>query len=281
MNSNRKDKPFIVVNCAAIPETLLESELFGHEKGAFTDAISRRIGKFEQAKDGTIFLDEIGDMSLGLQSKLLRVLQEKTFTRVGGNETLYSQARIIAATNRKLEELVEKNLFREDLFYRLNVLTIFIPPLKERKEDIPLLTSYFIAKYAKKYQKNVTGITPEVMDIFMEYEWPGNVRELENALARAVIVAAASKIIKDNLPATLSKGNGKSVPESPEEKSKEFTSLSKLIEQVEREAIVKALERTDGNKSKAAKLLGISRKSLFNKLRQYNIPLGGEGNANE
>jgi len=281
MNSNRKDKPFIVVNCAAIPETLLESELFGHEKGAFTDAISRRIGKFEQAKDGTIFLDEIGDMSLGLQSKLLRVLQEKTFTRVGGNETLYSQARIIEATNRKLEELVEKNLFREDLFYRLNVLTIFIPPLKERKEDIPLLTSYFIAKYAKKYQKNVTGITPEVMDIFMEYEWPGNVRELENALARAVIVAAASKIIKDNLPATLSKGNGKSVPESPEEKSKEFTSLSKLIEQVEREAIVKALERTDGNKSKAAKLLGISRKSLFNKLRQYNIPLGGEGNANE
>lgn len=271
LNSNRKDKPYIVVNCAAIPESLLESELFGHEKGSFTDAISRRIGKFEEAKDGTIFLDEIGDMSLSLQSKLLRILQEKTFNRVGSNDVLYSNARVIAATNRNIEELVKNNNFREDLYYRLNVVTIFVPPLRERKEDIPILTSFFITKFAKKYNKIVDGVTPEVMDIFLEYNWPGNVRELENAIARAIIVANSSKIVRENLPSTILK----KFPQQNQvaiKENEEIVPLPQLIENIEREAIIKALEKTEGNKSKAAKILGISRKSLFNKIRQYNIP---------
>lgn len=278
-NSNRKDKPYVVVNCAAIPESLLESELFGHEKGSFTDAVSRRIGKIEEAQNGTIFLDEIGDMSLSLQSKLLRVLQEKTFSRVGSNDTIQSEARIIAATNRDLENLVKTNAFREDLYYRLNVVTIFVPPLRDRKDDIPLLTSYFIAKYSKKYNKQVSGITPEVMDIFIEYDWPGNVRELENAIARSIIVANAPRIVKENLPSTILK---KFLVESSKESEKEeFVPLPQLIERIERDAIIKALEKTGGNRSKAAKILGISRKSLFNKIRQYNIPLEDLENDSE
>lgn len=269
INSNRKEKPYIVVNCAAIPESLLESELFGHEKGAFTDAVSRRIGKFEEARDGTIFLDEIGDMSLNLQSKLLRVLQEKTFSRVGSNDIIRSEARVIAATNRDLESLVKNGNFREDLYYRLNVVTIFVPPLRDRKEDIPLLSSYFIAKYSKKYNKQVTGVTPEVIDIFLGYDWPGNVRELENVIARSIIVANASRIVKDNLPTSILKSIsteiGVRVPPD------DVVPLPQLIEGIEKEAIIKALQKTGGNKSMAAKLLGISRKSLINKIRQYAI----------
>lgn len=269
INSNRKEKPYIVVNCAAIPESLLESELFGHEKGAFTDAVARRIGKFEEARDGTIFLDEIGDMSLNLQSKLLRVLQEKTFSRVGSNDIIRSEARVIAATNRDLESLVKNGNFREDLYYRLNVVTIFVPPLRERKEDIPLLTSYFIAKYSKKYNKQVTGVTPEVIDIFLGYDWPGNVRELENVIARSIIVANASRIVKENLPTSILKSIsteiGVRVPPD------DVVPLPQLIEGIEKEAIIKALQKTGGNKSMAAKLLGISRKSLINKIRQYAI----------
>ncbi|MEF3245543.1 MAG: sigma-54 dependent transcriptional regulator [Caldisericaceae bacterium] len=269
-HSNRKNKPFIVVNCAAIPENLLESELFGHEKGAFTDAYSKRIGKFELANDGTIFLDEIGDMSLNLQSKLLRVLQEKTFTRVGGNEIIYSNARIIAATNRNLEELVSKGEFREDLFFRLNVVTITLPPLRERKEDIKLLFDYFIAKYSTKYKKEVNGISKEAIDILLSYDWPGNVRELENAIARAVIVSSAPVILVDDLPLSLrqkvlSENNQEIVDDS------ENLTLPQLIEKVEKEAILRALKVSKGNKTKAAQILGISRKSLFNKLRYYNI----------
>ncbi len=284
LHSNRKNKPFVVVNCAAIPDTLLESELFGHEKGAFTDAINRQIGKFEAAADGTIFLDEIGDMSLNLQAKLLRVLQEKTFNRVGGNETLTSNARVIAATNRNLEEIVEKGEFREDLYYRLNVVSITIPPLRERKEDIPLLVSYFISKYSKKYNKVVQGVSQDVMALFMDYDWPGNVREIENTIARGVIITAAPLIMKEHLPhefvQKIEEGQNytlthKSKVEADEISSdtEEIIPLPQIIEKIEKREILKALERANGNKTRAAKMLGISRKSLFNKLRQYNITI--------
>lgn len=284
LHSNRKNRPFVVVNCAAIPDTLLESELFGHEKGAFTDAINRQIGKFEAAADGTIFLDEIGDMSLNLQAKLLRVLQEKTFNRVGGNETLISNARVIAATNRNLEEIVKKGEFREDLYYRLNVVSITIPPLRERKEDIPLLVSYFISKYSKKYNKVVQGVSQDVMELFMDYDWPGNVREIENTIARGVIITAASLIMKEHLPhefvQKIEEGQNytlthKSKVEAGEISSdtEEIIPLPQIIEKIEKREILKALERANGNKTRAAKMLGISRKSLFNKLRQYNITI--------
>jgi len=279
-HSNRKNKPLIVVNCAAIPENLLESELFGHEKGAFTDAYTRRIGKFELANEGTIFLDEIGDMSLNLQSKLLRVLQEKAFSRVGGNEVIYTNARIIAATNRNLEELVHKGEFREDLFFRLNVVTITLPPLRERRDDIPLLVDYFIKKYSTKYHKNVRGVSKEVMDLLLTYDWPGNVRELENAIARGVIVTSAPLLLLEDLPATLL---SKTKTEKQEEtvNDDENLNLPQLIEKIEKEAILKALEKAQGNKTKAAQILGISRKSLFNKMRYYNINIGELDNGED
>lgn len=283
LHSNRKDSPFLIVNCAAIPETLLESELFGHEKGSFTDAISKHIGKFEAASNGTIFLDEIGDMSLSLQSKLLRVLQEKTFNRVGSTETITSDVRVIAATNRDLEGLVKNGEFREDLYYRLNVVTITIPPLRDRKEDIPLLASYFVSKYSKKYNKSVQGVDKELIEMFINYNWPGNVRELENVIARGVIITSAPFIMKEHLPKEFisqfkteeekrtdlahKKGNFKNITYD------ELTPLPELIETIERQQIIKALDLARGNKTKAAKMLGISRKSLFNKLRQYNIPV--------
>jgi two-component system response regulator AtoC len=282
LHSNRKNKPFIIVNCAAIPESLLESELFGHEKGSFTDAFSRHIGKFEAASNGTIFLDEIGDMSLNLQSKLLRVLQEKTFNRVGSTETIVSDVRVIAATNIDFEELVKTGDFREDLYYRLNVVTITIPPLRDRKEDIALLSSYFIAKYSKKYSKVVKSVDKEAMEMFMNYDWPGNVRELENVIARGVIVTSSPCITKENLSKELighfKTGKEKIIESMPEKTSKEevkdtVTPLPELIEKIEKEQIIKALEFAKGNKTKAAKMLRISRKSLFNKLRQYEIPV--------
>ena len=277
LHSNRKNKPFIVVNCAAIPENLLESELFGHEKGAFTDAVARHIGKFEQAGNGTIFLDEIGDMSLYLQAKLLRVLQEKTFERVGGKETIVSHARILAATNRNLEELLKEGKFREDLYYRLNVVTISIPPLRERKEDIPLLVNHFVAKYSKKYNKVVQGVSEEVMRIFMDYDWPGNVRELENAIARGVIITSAPLIMKEHLPPKLIEGVKETglvnKTEGNTPMDDEIVPLPEAIAKIEKEMIIKAIKKANGNKTKAAKMLGISRKSLFNKLRTYHIPL--------
>lgn len=282
MNSERRDKPFVTVNCAAIPEGLLESELFGHEKGSFTDAKERHIGKFEQAKDGTIFLDEIGDMSLTLQAKILRVLQEKTFERVGGRETIFTNARIIAATNKDLEKLVNEKKFREDLYYRLNVFSITLPPLRDRKDDIPDLVEYFIFKYSHKYQKIITGVAPDAMESLTNYSWPGNVRELENAIAHAIVVSHGQIILKEHLPQNIT-GN----------KTKEDTSkiinveddgvvpLNDLIARVEKDMIIKALKSTNGNKSKAARLLGISRKSLFNKIRDYNINIDNIGSLKE
>lgn len=282
MNSERRDKPFVTVNCAAIPEGLLESELFGHEKGAFTDAKERHIGKFEQAKDGTIFLDEIGDMSLPLQAKILRVLQDKTFERVGGSEVIFTNARVIAATNKDLLKLVEEKKFREDLYYRLNVFTITLPPLRERIEDIPDLVEYFIFKYSHKYQKVITGIAPDVMEILNNYSWPGNVRELENVIAHAVVVSHGQIILKDHLPQNIL-GNKSKVSQSNniDVNGEEIVPLTELIAKVERDMIIKALKSTSGNKSKAAKLLGISRKSLFNKIRDYNINIENIDNLKE
>lgn len=279
-NSSRRDKPFVTVNCAAIPEGLLESELFGHEKGAFTDAKERHIGKFEQAKDGTIFLDEIGDMSLPLQAKILRVLQERSFERVGGTETIYTNARIIAATNKNLLKLVEEKKFREDLYYRLNVFTITLPPLRERKEDIPDLVEYFIFKYSHKYQKVVTGVDSEVMEIFMNYSWPGNVRELENAIAHAIVASHGQIILKDYLPQTII-GNKKEELVSNNINGDKILPLNEVVAKVEKEMIIKALKQCKGNKTKAAKLLGISRKSLFNKIRDYNIIIENFENVSE
>jgi two-component system response regulator AtoC len=279
-NSSRRDKPFVTVNCAAIPEGLLESELFGHEKGAFTDAKERHIGKFELAKDGTIFLDEIGDMSLPLQAKILRVLQERSFERVGGNETIYTNARIIAATNKNLLKLVEERKFREDLYYRLNVFTITLPPLRERKEDIPDLVEYFIFKYSHKYQKVVTGVDPSVMEILMNYSWPGNVRELENAIAHAIVASQGQIILKDSLPRTIF-GNNKNEVISNYINFKDIRPLNEVVAQVEKDMIIKALKQCKGNKSKAAKILGISRKSLFNKIRDYNINIESIENLEE
>ncbi|HPP43734.1 MAG TPA: sigma-54 dependent transcriptional regulator [Caldisericia bacterium] len=272
MNSERRDKPYVTVNCAAIPEGLLESELFGHEKGAFTDAKERHIGKFEQAKDGTIFLDEIGDMSLQLQAKILRVLQEKCFERVGGTESIFTNARVIAATNKDLQKLVNEKKFREDLYYRLNVFSITVPPLRDRKEDIPDLVEYFIFKYSHKYQKMITGIAPDAMEILNNYSWPGNVRELENAIAHAVVVSHGQIILKEHLPQNIT-GNKIKIEESKDISGEEegVVPLNDLIAKVEKDMIVKALKSTNGNKSKAARLLGISRKSLFNKIRDYNI----------
>jgi len=282
MNSERRDKPFITVNCAAIPEGLLESELFGHEKGSFTDAKERHIGKFEQAKDGTIFLDEIGDMSLPLQAKILRVLQERCFERVGGRETIFTNARVIAATNKDLNKLVNEKKFREDLYYRLNVFSIALPPLRDRKDDIPDLVEYFIFKYSHKYQKMITGVAPDTMDALMNYNWPGNVRELENAIAHAIVVSHGQIILKEHLPQNILGNKTKEVISKDKGVEDEgVVPLNDLITKVEKDMIVKALKSTNGNKSKAARLLGISRKSLFNKIRDYNINIENIGNIKE
>ena len=256
--SYRKDKPFVAVSCAALPESLLESELFGHEKGAFTGAHALRRGKFEVANRGTLFLDEIGEMSANIQVHLLRVLEEKEFTRVGGNELIKVDVRVISATNRDMKEAVASGQFREDLYYRLNVVTIELPPLRERKEDIPLLAQHFLKKFAVENQKEITGFSPEANDFLLKYEWPGNVRELENAIERAVILAKNSYIEVADLPQeslTLahSAPSGKSLAEA------------------EKNHILNVLNRTGGNYSEAARILGISRVTLYNKIRAYGL----------
>lgn len=258
--SPRADRPFVKVSCAALPETLLESELFGHEKGAFTNAISRRIGRFEMADGGTLFLDEVGDMTPATQLKLLRVLQEKQFERVGGSETLKTDVRIIAATNRDLKKAILDKEFREDLYYRLNVVTIELPPLRERSEDIPELVEHFIHKYNLETGKKIEGVAPESMALLKSYSWPGNIRELENCIERAVILCHGRKILPQHL---LFSG----VTTRNEEDSKSSQHLKSLAE-VEREYIEDVLARCGGNQSRAASILGIDRKTLRNKLRQ-------------
>jgi transcriptional regulator with PAS, ATPase and Fis domain len=263
---NRKTKPFIEVSCGALSETLLESELFGHIKGAFTGAIRDKEGRFEFAKDGTIFLDEIDAFSPGLQVKLLRVLQDGVFERVGDNVTRKAQARVIVATNRNLPDLVEKGNFREDLYYRINVIAIHTPPLRERKEDIGVLCDHFIQKYTKMNNKKVKGLSEEVKKTFEEYHWPGNIRELENAIEGAVIMAKTEIIQKWDIPHTSKFSQLSRDPEPADGKS-----LKESLEQPEKKAILAVLNQCHWNRKKAAEALGINRTTLYNKMRKYNI----------
>jgi two-component system response regulator HydG len=268
-NSPRKDKPLVVVNCAAITETLLESELFGHEKGSFTGADKRREGRFMQAASGTIFLDEIGETSSTMQAKLLRVLQEKEIQRVGGEETLKVDVRIVAATNRDLEKEVAEGNFREDLFYRLNVMPLNVPPLKERREDVPLLAQHFMTKFSDKNRKAIKGLVPLAMDMLVNYDWPGNVRELENAIERAVILATGEHITEAQLPLNIT--------EQYEDLEIRPTGTTQILdgthslEDIEKEAILAALNGSNGNKAEAARRLGVTRKTLHNKLKSYGL----------
>ena len=259
--SLRSAGPFIKVNCAALAENLLESELFGHEKGAFTGADRRREGRFIQAQGGTLFLDEIGETSPAMQAKLLRVLQEHELQRVGGQETLAVDARIIAATNRDLEEEVQKGNFREDLFYRLNVVVLDVPALRERKGDIPLLAEYFVQEFARKNNRQVAGITPECMDILNRYPWPGNVRELENAIERGIILMRGEYLDVNGLPLTIQRWADRNAPEENERPA--------TLKEAEKALILKTLEETGGNRSEAARRLQITRKTLLNKLKSY------------
>ncbi|MCG6909160.1 MAG: sigma 54-interacting transcriptional regulator [Deltaproteobacteria bacterium] len=268
-NSPRREKPLVVVNCAAITETLLESELFGHEKGAFTGADKRREGRFKQADSGTVFLDEIGEMSPTMQAKLLRVLQEREIQRVGGEETMQVDVRVIAATNRDLVAEVARGRFREDLFYRLNVMPLNVPPLRERQEDIPLLAQHFMEKFAEKNRRAVKGFVPLAMDMLVNYEWPGNVRELENAVERAVILLTGEYITEQQLPLNITETYpGPTQAQSPEVK---VTDGSRPLEEIEKEAILETLKASGGNKAEAARRLGITRKTLHNKLKHYDL----------
>ena len=273
-NSPRAKKPFIKINCAAIPEDLLESELFGYEKGAFTGANTTKKGKFELANGGTIFLDEIGDMPVLLQAKLLRVLQEKEIERLGGSKPIKVDVRIIAATNKDLEKMVEEGTFREDLFYRLNVISIYIPPLRERKEDIPVLAYYFLDKFNKEYSRNLK-FSDELIDIFVDYDWPGNIRQLQNTIERMVILARHEILTKEDLPADIKKQIEKKTPQKTEKEVK-FTrklQLPKTVEEIEKQAIIDALEETGYVIKKAAKKLGMTPRQVRYRMEKYNIPI--------
>ncbi|MCK9273834.1 MAG: sigma-54 dependent transcriptional regulator [Syntrophales bacterium] len=263
--SPRSENPMMVVNCGALPETLLESELFGHEKGAFTGATGRRIGRFEEADGGTLFLDEIGELSSPVQVKLLRFLQEKEFQRLGGNQTLKSDVRIISATNRNLEEQMRRGLFRDDLYYRLNVVVMKIPPLRERKEDIPLLIQHFINVFALENKKDIKGASREALDMLLKYEYPGNVRELENIIERAAVITRDSVISIRDLPFRDESDHGMG-------ESKRHGSLMKdSVETLECQLIEQALGEAGQNQTKAADLLGITERTLRYKIKKYGL----------
>ena len=256
--SRRHSRSFVAVSCAALPEGLLESELFGHEKGSFTGAYTQKKGKFEFANGGTLFLDEIGEMSANIQVHLLRVSEEKEFTRVGGNEPIRVDVRVISATNKDLRKAIEKQEFREDLYYRLNVVNIELPPLRERKEDIPLLAEHFLDKFASENRKDVTGFSPDAMECLLDYDWPGNVRELENAIERAVILAKDSLIAIADLP---QKGMSSACSATP----------ARNLKEMEKDHILNILRETGENYSETARILGISRMTLYNKVRGYGL----------
>lgn len=275
-NGLRKQKAFVAVNCAAIPESLLESELFGHEKGAFTGAIARRAGKFEQADGGTLFLDEIGDMPHSTQVKILRVLQERQFQRVGGTETVEVDVRVISATNKNLEEEMKKGNFREDLYYRINVYPIFVPPLRKRREDIPALAAFFLGKYNKEYRRKVKAILPQTLDYLMNYEWPGNVRELENVLERSFLHASDGVLAAEHLPITITSFKEDLNSSDSFINLKKVVSLTRQItplKDLEKEVLQQAIKLTNYNMSNAALELGIGRTTLYRKLEKYGITL--------
>lgn len=288
-HSDRADKSFLAVNCAAIPEALLESELFGHEKGAFTGADRKRIGKFEQCNDGTIFLDEIGDMPLALQSKILRLIQNQRFERVGGNETIQTNVRIITATHRNLEDMSESGTFRADLYYRLNVFEVSIPPLRDRLDDLPILVSHFVRRASVELDKDVTNVSEDAMEVLRSYDWPGNIRELQSYLKKAVLNASGPLLLPEFLPSQLRSGTvcvpNDKMMQSPEtgsvwdaflderfEKGTE-TLYDETLERMERWLITRVLRRTAGNQVKAASLLGVTRTTLRSKLTKLGLSI--------
>ena len=263
--SSRHNKPFVKLNCAALPESIIESELFGHEKGAFTGAVTERKGRFELADGGTIFLDEIGELSMNVQTKLLRVLQEREFERVGGTETLKCDVRVITATNKDLEAGIENGTFREDLYYRLNIIPVTVPPLRERKSDIPLLVNHFIEKFSKLNNKNVTRISTPAIDMLFSYHWPGNIRELENCIEHAVILTEDDVIHGYHLPPTLQMR----LPQS--QNSVEKGSLQQQLDAMEYELLVEAMKTADGNLSAAAKELGLTNRMIGIRAKKYDL----------
>jgi DNA-binding NtrC family response regulator len=269
-HSLRREQPFVALNCGAVPETLLESELFGHMRGSFTGADSNKKGLIEVAERGTIFLDEIGETNATMQVKLLRVLQDRTFRRLGGTEEVHADIRVIAATNQDLQKLVAEGSFREDLFYRINVIPVHLPPLRERREDIPLLTEAFLKKCAEGSRKELRGMTEAALAQLMDYAWPGNVRELENVVERAVTLARGEKIVPEDLPASIrgARGERKVIDDAAER-------ILPLAE-VEKEYILRILEKTGGNKYQAAQTLGIDRKTLYRKLAEIEGKAGEE-----
>lgn len=274
-NSPRRDRPFVPVNCAALPDQLLESELFGHEKGAFTGAVGFKPGLIETADGGTLFLDEIGDLGIALQVKLLRVIQEQEVRRVGGTVAAKVDVRIIAATNRDLTKLVKEGLFREDLFYRLNVVRILLPPLRERREDIPMLAHHFLQKFSGG-DKPIRGFVPETMTLLQRHRWPGNVRELENVIERAVSLSHGPLVLPDDLPEVVraagAAGGAEASQREPHEKNALLT-----LEEMEKQYLLRVLREVGGNKVKAAKILGIDRRTLYRMAERFGLPLGEEG----
>ncbi len=277
--SRRSDKPFVKLNCAAMPEELLESELFGHEKGAFTGAVTRKSGKFEVANGGTFFLDEIGDMPMNLQAKILRVLQEREFDRVGGTKPIRVDVRFIAATNKNLEKMVQEGRFREDLFFRLNVLPIYLPPLRERKEDIPMLVERFLREAPKPARVDTTAL-----QMMIGYNWPGNIRELQNVVERAAVMSDSGLIGIDQLPDSITQGlSGRMVTGTgggdPDRSISTF-SIDEHIREIERGMIVEALRKTNGVQVKAAELLGINQRSLWHRIKKYEIDVVAIKNNN-
>jgi transcriptional regulator with PAS, ATPase and Fis domain len=284
-NSPRKNKPFIPINCAAIPDTLIESELFGYEKGAFTGAVARRIGKFEQANSGTLFLDEIAELSLSTQAKILRFLQEREFTRIGGTDTVHVDVRLITATNRDLENALKEGVLREDFYYRINIVPVNLPPLRMRKDDIPLLVNHFIDKIGKRIKRHGKKVSDELMDFLVNYEWPGNVRELENLMERMITLSDQKILTLKDLPSTLKDkaglaGQKERVVEDrtkqnlmKEEVVKGKISFLKATEEFEKEVIIDALKKSNNIQTQAAALLGISRRILKYKMDKLGISL--------
>jgi two-component system, NtrC family, response regulator AtoC len=265
--SHRAQRPFVAVNCTAIPEQLIESELFGHERGAFTGAVQRRIGKFELAHTGTLFLDEIGSMRLDMQTKLLRALQEREIERVGGERTIKVDVRIVAATNADLRELVKEKAFRDDLYYRLNVIPVYVPPLRARREDIPLLVRYFLDKYNRQFNRHLRGFSLAAMEALQAYDWPGNVRELENIVERLVVISKHDIVQLRELPLDLQSSHTPLI----EQLDEQGYDLRKAVQQFEREYIRRVLEKTHWNQTAAARMLGIHRNTLLGKIEQLDL----------
>jgi DNA-binding NtrC family response regulator len=265
-SSLRKEKPFVVLNCAALSEGVLESELFGHEKGAFSGALDTRKGRFERADQGTLFIDEVAEMSMAAQVKLLRVIQEHEFERVGGNKTISVDVRIVAATNKKLEDQVKERKFREDLYYRLNVVNINIPPLRSRREDIEPLSRYFLEKYATETGRKISDLAPRALSCLLAYDWPGNVRELQNAIERAVVLSKNSILTPRDFPQSV-QGDDQICLQIPEKGG----SLTEILEDLERQLILQTLQRQDGSQTRAAETLGIKRTTLRYKMEKYRL----------